>query len=305
MTTSRWRLMVLACCVTAAALTGCAGRGWTAKLVRSVEGFSVPESTLVDPATGMVYVSNIACPHEGDGTQYWTADGNGFVSLLDPDGILDQVRWIDSHPQAPLNSPKGLCILDGVLHVADLQMIHRFTLPDRRPLASIQITGAKRINDLATDGQAIYASDTAAGKVYRIAGTQITLVKAPEAVNGITFHEGRMYCVSWTRHEVFELDPTGKLPPRPFALAWYFTNLDGIEVLDDGSFLVSDFMGNKVCVISPDRRHVRTIVRVESPADISVNREEGLLFVPMVDRDRVEVYQLRKRLLRRSEVTTP
>jgi len=305
MTTNRFRLRVLACCVVAAALAGCAGRGWTAKLVRSVEGFSVPECALFDPVTGKVYVSSIACPHEGDGTQYWTADGTGFVSLLGPDGVLEQIRWIDSHPEAPLNSPKGLCILDGVLHVADIQMIHRFVLSDRRPLASIQIVGAKRINDLTTDGQALYASDTAAGKVYRIAGTQITLVKAPEAVNGITFHDGRMYCVSWTRHEVFELDPTGKALPRPFALAWYFTNLDGIVVLDDGSFLVSDFMGNKICVISPDRRQVRTIARVESPADISINREENLLFVPMVDRDRVEVYQLRKRLLRKRDATTP
>jgi hypothetical protein len=304
MMTKRVRLLMLTFCA-AAALTGCGGRGWSAKLVRSVEGFSVPESTLVDPATGNVYVSNIACPHEGDGTQYWAADGTGFVSLLNPDGVLEQIRWIDSHPQAPLNSPKGLCILDGVLHVADLQMIHRFNLSDRRPLASIQITGARRINDLATDGQAMYASDTAAGKVYRIAGRQIGLVKAPEAVNGLAFHEGRMYCVSWTRHEVFELDPTGKLPPRPFALAWYFTNLDGIVVLDDGSFLVSDFMGDKVCVISPDRRHVRTVARVESPADISVNREKGLLFVPMVDRDRVEIYELRKRLLSKREATTP
>jgi len=296
-------LLAAGFCLTAFVLTGCGGRGWTAKLVRSVEGFSVPECTLVDSATGKVYVSSIACPHEGDGTQYWTADGTGFVSLLNPDGILDQVRWVESQPQAPLNSPKGLCIWGGVLHVADLHMIHRFNISDRRPLASIQITGARRINDLATDGQALYASDTAAGKVYRIAEGRISLVKAPEAVNGITFHEGRMYCVSWTRHEVFELDPTGKLPPKAFSLAWYFTNLDGIEVLDDGTFLVSDFMGNKICVISPDRKHVRTLIRVESPADIGINREEGLLFVPMVDRDRVEVYQLRKRLMTRREST--
>ena len=44
---------------------------------------------------------------------------------------------------------------------------------------------------------------------------------------------------------------------------------------------------------------------MESPADIGVNREEGLLFVPMVDRDRVEVYKLRKRLLSKREATTP
>lgn len=55
-----------------------------------------------------------------------------------------------------------------------------------------------------------------------------------------------------------EIDTSGKQPPQPFGLADHFTNLDGIEVLEDGTFIVSDFVGDKVCLISPDRKTVTT-----------------------------------------------
>ena len=54
----------------------------------------------------------------------------------------------------------------------------------------------------------------------------------------------------------------GKTPPKPFGLAAHFKSLDAIEVLDDGTFLVSDFPGNKVCTISADRKTVRKIIVV-------------------------------------------
>jgi hypothetical protein len=77
-----------------------------------------------------------------------------------------------------------------------------------------------------------------------------------------------------------------------FGLDRHFTNLDGIEVLDDGTFVVSDFTGNKVCTIPPDRSRVDTLVETPTPADIGLNRKAGLLYVPQFTSDTLSVYRL-------------
>jgi hypothetical protein len=103
-----------------------------------------------------------------------------------------------------------------------------------------------------------------------------------------------MFAVSWDLHEVFELDPTGDRPPQPFGVAEHFTNLDGIVVLDDGTFVVSDFTGNKVFAIARDRKTVYILAEIESPADIGLDRKRRLLYVPSFMGDRVFVFKLDK-----------
>lgn len=152
------------------------------------------------------------------------------------------------------------------------------------------------LNDAASDGEAVYVSDWKAGKVYRVdpAG-DVREVRAPESVNGITFHGGKMFAVSWDLHDVYELDPKGKGEPIAFGLASHFKGLDGIEVLDDGTFVVSDLRSDRVMTVDPDRRTVRPLVEAECPADIGVDREAGLLFVPEFLAGRVAVYRLARR----------
>lgn len=287
-----WLLMGAGCALAA----GCGPAGWTARKVRVIEGFNAPECVVVAPASQTGYVSSVVAPRDLAGSEkYWTDDGTGFLSQLSPEGRLAKLRWIDSEPAAVLHAPKGMCILDGILYVADNTRIRRVSLRRNAVLEPIKVSGARRLNDLATDGKAVYVSDTGAGKVYRLRGGTQRTIQAPEGVNGITFHKGRMFAVSWGLHEVYELDPSGGGAPRPFGVAKHFTNLDGIEVLEDGSFLVSDFVGGKLSIISPDRKTVRTLATLESPADIGLNRSRGLLFVPQLKTDQVTVYELKRR----------
>ena len=267
-------------------------------------GFAVPECVVVDPSTGDAYVSNIEAA-EG---QYWSDDGRAFISRLKPNGTMDVLRWRGSTRKAALNAPKGMCILRGTLYAADNTRVVSYSLASGMPGPVIPIPGAKHLNDMATDGRAVYVSDTEGGKVYRLPSRVIPLrdartgrtvraplatdgrvvsVAAPKSVNGITFHRGHMYCVSWDLHEVYEMDATGRRAPRAFGLASHFKNLDGIEVMDDGTFLVSDFTGNKVCAISPDRKRVTTLATLDTPADIGFDRKRNRLFVPLFGKDRV------------------
>lgn len=262
---------------------------WTLDTIGAAEGLKTPESVLADPNAGVAYVANVEITTQGP----WGDDGKGFISRLKPDGKLDKLRWRDSAPEAPLNAPKGMCLLRGVLYVADNTRVMSFSLADGKA-ARIDIPGARRLNDMASDGKFAYVSDTGAGKVHRLEDKPVAL-KAPQGVNGITFHKARMFAVSWSEHDVYELDPTGKADPKPFGLAKRFRSLDGIEVLDDGTFIVSDFTAGEVCAIRPDRKTVMTLRRFRSPADIGLDRKRMLLYVPEFEADRVVVLKLKRK----------
>lgn len=264
---------------------------WTLEKVGMIEGFSTPEGVLADRSNGTVYVSNVDTTRAGA----WDVDGRAFLSRLKPGGEVDILRFLESTAKAQLNAPKGMCMLNGKLYVADINRVLQISLGDAPTAKPIELFHAKRLNDVATDGKDIYVSDTAGGRVFKLGSSKYAhkTIKAPAAVNGITFHKGAMFAVSWALHDVYELHPADPdAAPTPFRLARHFTNLDGIEVLDDGTFLVSDYKGGKVCSITPDRKSVETLVRVGTPADMGLDRERKLLYVPMFEPDKVAVYKL-------------
>lgn len=253
-------------------------------------GFRVPECVLVDPATGTYYVSNV----DSDAGLFWADDGAARITRVLADGPrLD--RWRDSTPAAPLNSPKGMCLLGERLYIADNARLLSCLAAGGGDL-TVVTAGFVNANDLATDGTSIWLSDSAegVGQVWCIApdGSSKRQIPAPSRVNGLTFHQGRLYAVSWDAHDVYELDPAGQLPPRPFGQAHHFTNLDGIEVLDDGTFIVSDFVGNQICAISPDRLEVTVLARVTAPADLGIDRRRGLLYAPLFTQNEVVVFSI-------------
>jgi len=269
------------------ALTGCS-EAWKAQQITATGQLAVPECTLVDAMTGKVYVSNM----DTDAGAYWADDGKGSIALLAPGGTPMNLRWQVSTKEVPIHSPKGMAIFQGVLYVADNTRVLGFPLTDAKGVKPLQGPKGRHLNDVATDGQAVYVSDTAAGVVYRMAKDGVTRVKAPAGVNGITCFKGSLYAVSWDLHEVYQLDPTGEGDPVPMGLAHEFKTPDGIEVLDDGTILVSDMHGNRVAAIAPDRKHVYTLVGLETPADIGLDRERRLLYIPQFERDCVTVCRL-------------
>jgi hypothetical protein len=273
---------------------GAKHKAWTATRLSVTTGFDVPECVLFDPARNVAFVSNISAK-EGE---YWSDNGKGFISLLNRDGAVKNLRWIEGTAANPIHSPKGMCVLKDRLYFTDNARLMRSRIGKNFEASApeqVPLPGTKRLNDLATDGKSVLVSDTELGKVFRVEPSgKFRELPAPQNVNGVTFHRGKIFAVSWGLHEVYELDPAGKNPPAPFGLASHFTNLDGIEVLDDGTFIVSDFVGNKVCTISPDRKTVRTLIEIESPADIGLDRKRGILYVPQFLKNQAVLFQLKK-----------
>ena len=117
-------------------------------------------------------------------------------------------------------------------------------------------------------------------------------LKAPEGVNGVTCYKGQIFAVSFAQHEIYEIDPSGVGEPRSFGLAEHFRSLDGIEVLKDASILVSDLIGNRIALVSPDRKEVSTVIELPAPADFSINQRNNYIYIPQLFHDRLAVYQL-------------
>lgn len=262
---------------------------WSAQHLATLDSFATPECVLHDPKSSTIYVSNI----EAQPDQYWTDDSKGHISIIGANHQLNTQRWVDSSPAFILNAPKGMTRLGKHLYFTDNTRLLRCTLDGKNLETVVSDFGAA--NDLCSDGENIWLSNHKDGEIYCIApdGSK-RAIKSPAGINGLTFHGSQMFGVSWDLHEIYELDPTGKNEPVAFGLADHFKNLDGIEVLDDGTFLISDFVGNKVYSISPDRKTITTLIEVTSPADIGLNREDGILYVPQFMTSKVSIYQLQK-----------
>ena len=78
------------------------------KVWTTTAGLKTPESVLFDVQSNKIYVSNI----DGEPS---TKDGNGFISVLDMDGKMHNLKWVTG-----LNAPKGQAIYEGNLYVADI-----------------------------------------------------------------------------------------------------------------------------------------------------------------------------------------
>ncbi len=296
--TNRNRVISAICITTIVSFCGCAGRQLaespnthlTVETVQVIENLDLPECVAIDPASGRIYVSNVVTPNKA----YWVDDNNGFISLLGPDGKMKALRWLESASAMAINDPKGMVVLNGKLYFNDNDKLKRCSLDRPDSVEIIPLPGAKKLNDLATDGQSIWVTDTETGNVFCVEPDGSSrVVQGPASINGITCHNGKVFAVSWDLHEVYELDPSGKKAPVPFGLAAHFTNLDCIEVLDNGTFIVSDYMGNKVCSIAKDRKTVRTLIELQSPADCGLDRKNKLLYVPEMLENRATILKLK------------
>jgi hypothetical protein len=272
------------------ALTSCQSKNWSLRHVKTVEGFDVPESMVYDEESQMVYISNMETATKG----YWENDQKSFISLMSPDGQVQNMRWLNSSSNNVLNSTKGLTILDGYLYFADNTELKRCRISQPNKVDVFKLPKALKLNDVANDGESILVTDTAQGVIYRFfpeTGTH-KVIPAPKTINGITYDNGQYYAVSFGEHEVYEIDITGETAPVPFGLADNFTNLDGIEVLDDGTFIISDVKGHAIFSVSADRKTVKKLATLTWAADIGIDRQRKLLFVPSLTGKKIAIYQL-------------
>ena len=291
------RILIGWVCLVLALLTGCEDRevtGWELEHVTSVKEFKTPECALVNPAYGTVYVSNIFAVTR---TTIGALDGNGFISQLEPGGKIRERQYLKGTEDLPVHGPSGMCLFNGYLHFNDRNGHKRRALQPDAKTEVVEIEGVEGLNDAAAGTDCVYATSTKQGIIYRIdaAGKASVFQKLP-GVNGIKSWRGKLFAVTTAKDksDLYELDPKGVKPPKPFGLAPKFAGIDGIEVLPDGTFLITDCHGHKVYTIAPDRKTVKLVVEgLEYPADLGIDFARNLVYIPQFFRGTVEVYRLK------------
>ena len=195
--------------------------------------FNKPESALFDAKNQVIYVSNI-------NGKYRTKDGNGFISKVDLNGNIMDLKWING-----LDSPQGMGILGNSLYVADLDRVVEIDIAEAQIKQVFEIDSAQFLNDVSVDALGcVYVSDCVGNKIYKIENNGVgiwledTLLKGP---NGLLASADEFFILNMGNGIVYQADSETKSLSK---FSGGIRNCDGI-VSDgkDGFFVTGAWQG--------------------------------------------------------------
>lgn len=240
------------------------------------------ESVLYDGQNNVLYVSNI----NGDPS---IKDGNGFISTVDLDGKVTNVKWVTG-----MDAPKGMGIHNGKLYVSDIDRVHEVDIATAKIINSYKYDSAKFFNDITIDNNGtVYVSDTGAGTIMKLEnGALVIWVDGVTGVNGLLAEGNDVQMVSFELGVFNTIDANKQITQRTDSLF----NGDGIEALEEGGYLVSCWDG-VLHYVSPEwKSTVLLDTRADniSAADIEYIAEKRLLLVPTFFKNTVVAYEVSK-----------
>jgi len=205
-----------------------------------VRGMDGPASFIVDPSTGVYYVSNVS---GSPGAK----DNNAFIARIDPTGTHADRDFIRAGINGVhLNAPRGLALSGNNLYVTDIDVVRRFDVESGKPLGIIDFSllGARSLHGLAVDSDGLlFVSDTAGNVIYRIDPAnhfQITvLAKDPKLgnPNGLVYEAPhRRLLVATESGKLIAVDMRGHILP---ILKKRFKDLSGIDLDRERNIIVS------------------------------------------------------------------
>ncbi len=254
-------------------------------------GFRFSESISYDAERDLYVAVNAGMPQD-------VVPNDGYVSLVNPDGTAHTLKWIGVNRNGlTLNHPLGSHIANGMLYVADIDVIRWFDMKTGEPRGSVPVQGATRINDIevAKDGT-IYATQTATPNsgVYRISPQGQTTVFASGAPinlpNGITFDaKGNIVVVNIGSADVLTFSPDGKLLATEQST---HAGNDGIVVLADGTKYVSSVREGFVSRIRPGQKAEVIASGIPSAASMTYDSKRNRLVIPMNDWNAIAIVDL-------------
>ena len=241
------------------------------------------ESVLYDSARDVLYVSNI----NGDPG---TKDGNGFISKVSTDGKVTELQWIKG-----LNAPKGMGQYGDKLYVADIDRVIEIDILKSKISKTYAVEGAKFLNDVTVDKDGrVFISDTGAGNIVLIENGKLSKwLEGVNGPNGLLAEGGKLQMLTWEGQTLNTIDVASK---QVTINADSIENLDGIEALGDGSYIISSWNG-MIHFVDPSWKSTTVLdTRADSvnAADIEYIQAKKLLFVPTFFKNRVRAYEVSK-----------
>lgn len=272
-----------------------------APIVVKDAGFKTPESVLYDPDSDSYLVSNI----DGKPTD---KDKNGFISRLDPEGKVKELKWIDgSKKGVHLDAPKGMGLVGGLLYVADISAVRIFDSKSGRERGSLNIPRATFLNGIAVGPKdTLYVSDTGLKMgtsglesnggdglftidPKRVATKPLVVDKSLGGPNGLLADDDGVWVVTFGSGELYHVDKQGKREP---GVKLPKGALDGIVRLSDGSLLISSWEGSSIYRGVPGGTFELLVENVKSPAGIGYDSKRNRLLIPQFLTDTVIIQPL-------------
>ena len=289
-----------------AARSDTGGKSGAATKVKTIEGFSTPESVKWDASSGYWFVSNInGMPP--------AKDGNGFISRLTRDGVVDSLHFISGGKNGvTLNAPKGIAIIGDTLFVSDIDAVVAFNKTTGAQIRRWDLSkqGAKFLNDVAVSPNGdVYITDTqvsfnADGSISHPGTDRIFLLSRDRKGASIAIQTdslGRPNGIVWdAKNDRFIVVSFGTgaihgwTPGPGNALSTIATGagqFDGVEITSDGRVLVTSWADSTVSAISGNTL-TKLVTGVEAPADIGLDPARGLLAIPQFNKNLVQLWQL-------------
>lgn len=252
------------------------------ELLWQAEDLPTPESVLyvADKKSPYLFVSLI----DGQGD---VVDGKGGIAKLTTEGEVIDKDWITG-----LNAPKGMALYKDRLYVADITELVIIDVKKQKVIQKIPVADSVFLNDVTVNSSGIvFISDTRTNKVHRFQKGKIELyLENVTSANGLTALGSSL--VVGAGQELLLVDAN----KNRLAIAKGFeSNIDGIEMIERGEFIVSCWVGLVYYVHSDGRLELLIDSRDEkiNTADIGYDPLNKHLFVPNFFKNTVTAYQLK------------
>jgi sugar lactone lactonase YvrE len=245
-----------------------------------------PESVLYDEESDMIFVANIGTFNKE------SKDGDGFITVLTPDGMVDELKWVEG-----LNDPKGMGVFDGKLYVSDLDEVVEIDIANAEILNKYPIEDATFLNDITINSQGqVYVSDSDNDKIHMIDGGQSVVWMEDTALqrpNGLFAEDDQMLLASSRGGFLAPID----LESKQVQEAWLedIPSADGIVKLQNGDYIVSTWQGEVHYVAAESGETLKLLdTKAEeiNSADIGYIPQQELLLVPTFNDHRVVAYKI-------------
>lgn len=242
-----------------------------------------PESVLIDRERDVLYVSNV-------NLNPWEKDGNGFISKMDMQGNITELKWIEG-----LNAPKGMGISENSLFIADIDALVEANIETGEVINKIEFEGEPQLNDITVGEDGIvYVSGSNAQKIYAVDNGNVNVYfegEEGERFNGLYWEEDRMLLITSASSQFKEINHDSK---EVNVITGDMGHGDAIAPVGDNGYLTTSWAGKIFYISAGGKTTVLsdTETMKENAADLDYSVQNNTLYVPTFFKNQVKAYKL-------------